>query len=65
LAATADHELVLNLTDGQYRALTRDLARLRQETGAHSNAAAIVDAVSRQVEATIEPSSNGKAAAAC
>jgi hypothetical protein len=56
-------ELFLTLSPGQYAELTRDLARLRRQTGASSNTAAIVAAVHAQAETTITPTSKRKAAA--
>ena len=56
-------ELLLTLSPGQHAELTKALARLRRQTGAPSNTAAIIAAVNAQAETTITPTSDRKAAA--
>jgi hypothetical protein len=59
---SAEREIVLTLTDTQHQTLTRDIARIRKETGAASNTAAILDAVRQRADT--KPSSPERKAAA-
>lgn len=60
---SAEREIILTLTGTQHETLTRDIARIRKETGASSNTAVILDAVSQKAE-TKQPSSSERKAAA-
>lgn len=59
---SAERELLLTLNDGEFDEMTRNIARIRKQTGAASNTAAILDAVRQKAEAT--PSTTKRKAAA-
>jgi len=50
---TVEREVLLTLTDNEHAELARNLRRLRRELQSTSNTTTILEAVRRQVQATV------------
>jgi len=50
---TVEREVLLTLTDNEHAELARNLRRLRRELRSTSNTTTILEAVRRQVQATV------------